>query len=408
MQVKVFEATDMRSAIEKVKKTLGPDALILSTRSLADERGGSGGRQGIEVTAAVDADMPEKTPSCDRRPAFDRVLETMESRPLSGGESQVPDYGMAAEFRQMKQSFEALSQKVALWGKRLDNGFSSVAGQGQDVFSSRLSGLGVSENVIDMLSASGLRHEDGFLAKDQGDETEVLASWIRDNIRIKNPLSAGAHGQKRIAFVGPTGVGKTTTIAKVAASALLHYGKKIALVTIDNYRIAAAEQLKIYGQIMDVSVELARSPGELAGIFSSHADKDLILVDTAGRSPRDDMRQREIAQYLDPGLGAEVHLVFSAPTGQKILETAVDKFAPFDPSGLVLTKLDECDTLGGILNTAVKARLPLSFLTNGQQVPEDLLVPEPGQIAEMILNPDEVITKWNTQDTRIRPEHCVN
>jgi flagellar biosynthesis protein FlhF len=86
----------------------------------------------------------------------------------------------------------------------------------------------------------------------------------------------------------------------------------------------------------------------------------------------------------------------------------VDKFAPFDPSGLVLTKLDECDRLGGILNTAVKARLPLSLLTNGQQVPEDLLVPEPGQIAEMILNPDEVITKWNTQDTRIRPEHCVN
>ncbi|MBA2881317.1 flagellar biosynthesis protein FlhF [Desulfosalsimonas propionicica] len=409
MQVKVFEAADMRSAIEKVKKALGPDALILSTRSLADSKQGRVNRSGIEVTAAVDADLSPAS-SDTAGTGFQQVLEKTRkpaaSSPDPDSGNPPEDSGLMAEFRQMKRSFENLSKKVARWEGRMERGLPAGPAQGGRL--PGLSGLGISDSVLELLAESACRHEDEFLAGQDPDPRDLLIRGIRDHIRIENPLSAGLHGQRRLVFMGPTGVGKTTTIAKVAACAMLHYGKKIVLATIDNYRIAAAEQLKIYGQIMDVSVELARSPDQLADIFQRHADKDLILVDTAGRSPRDDMRRNELAAYLDPALKTENHLVLSATTGQQDLEMAIDRFSSLDPAGLVLTKLDECEMMGQILNAAVCAGRPLSFFTNGQQVPEDLLFPEPDNMAEMILNPEEVVAQWNTPDTRIRPEHCVN
>ena len=407
MQVKVFEAPDMRSAIEKVKKALGPDALILSTRSLAGKGPGGVSGSGIEVTAAVDADLcPPPGAGKSSGAGFQQVLEKSETAIPGMGAGQGRNANLLEEFRQMKRSFEDLSRNVCRWGGRLEaNGRCEINPKGDG---SRFSGLGIGDAVLDLFAGSADSQEDGILNKSPMEPADFLKQGINHHIPIQNPLSAGLHGQRRLAFIGPTGVGKTTTIAKVAASAILHYGKKIAMATIDNYRIAAAEQLKIYGQIMDVSVELARSPEQLADIFRRHADKDLILVDTAGRSPRDDMRRQELAAYLAPDLKTENQLVLSATTGQRGLDTAVDRFSSLNPAGLVLTKLDECDALGQVLNAAVRAGCPLSFFTNGQQVPEDLLVPEPGQMAEMILNPEEAVAQWNTPEPRIRPEHCVN
>ncbi|MFW5902221.1 MAG: flagellar GTP-binding protein, partial [Thermodesulfobacteriota bacterium] len=235
----------------------------------------------------------------------------------------------------------------------------------------------------------------------------LLAGLLDETIRFADPLAASWEGQKRMALIGPTGVGKTTSIAKVAANYMLAGGGKVVLATIDNYRIAAVEQLKIYGRIMNMPVEVARAPEELAVIFERHADADLVLVDTAGRSPRDDMRQQELAAFLDPALGIENHLVLSATTGEADLYTVIDRFARLNLHGLVLTKLDECDVLGQIVNLGVQGGYPLSLLTNGQKVPEDLLPSEPREVAKEILNRDEVVEKWNMEETETRPEHCA-
>ncbi|MBW1776899.1 MAG: flagellar biosynthesis protein FlhF [Deltaproteobacteria bacterium] len=407
MQVRVFEAPDMRSAIEKVKKALGPDALILSTRDRKAKNLGSGGKGGIEVVAAVDADLPVAHADAQKTD-FQGMGAPYQTTAYAGFRGH-PEYNsLVEEFREMRRTFENWSKKVSRLDNRMELGFQNPASYGNTGALAGLSSLGLQEEVIRMFAGSTAQREMGFSTDGGRSLKHILTDGITRHVRIRNPLSPEVCGQRRLAFVGPTGVGKTTTIAKVAACALLNHGKTIVLATIDHYRIAAVEQLKIYGQIMDIAVESVRSPEQLADVFKRHSDKDLILVDTAGGSPKDDTRLRELGAYLDPVLQTENHLVLSANTGQRELDAAVERFSFLDPAGLVFTKLDECDVLGRILNAAVRASRPLSLLTNGQRVPEDLLFPQPEPMAEMILNPEEVTKRWNVKDTPTRPEPCVN
>ncbi len=418
MQVKVFEAEDMRSALEKVKKALGPDALILSTRSVARGRFGISGKGGIEVTAAVDSDLESTGTAQSPEKNFQAYLKNQQAAP-AGRDAEAPeDANLLAEMRQMRRSFQDLAREFsrvknygAAYGSTgISAGIGPESGHGTDGGAAwpDLSELGIGDKARSLFSGMMAGREGGPVAEDPERFRDCLESFIADSVKMENPLSACGRGQKRMVFLGPTGVGKTTTIAKVAANCMLNYGKKIALATIDNYRIAAVEQLKIYGQIMDVPVEVARLPEQLEQIFARHADKDLILVDTAGRSPKDEIRQQELALFLEPSLQTENHLVLSATTRERDLHAVLGRFEDFPLHGLVMTKLDECDVLGQILNVGLQAACPFSFLTNGQKVPEDLLMPEPHVLAKMILNPDEVVSTWNIKETETRPEHFVN
>jgi len=451
----VFEAEDMRSALEKVKQALGPEALILSTRSIAKGRFGMTSKNRIEVTAAVDGGgeakdsqtaaaprNPSRTPAGYNRGAyFETLLDETSAQAEAGqgrngrekaaasksGNARTEDAGsLYEELRQMRQSFQGLARELAQvkssWPKAGVSGASGRDGRdfedgaATDQARARLApfhGLGIHEAVLEQFAGilTEGRADDAAQtseAAETDDPVTLLAGVLAETIRFDDLLAAPWQGQKRMALIGPTGVGKTTSIAKVAANYMLSGGRKVVLATIDNYRIAAVEQLKIYGRIMNMPVEVARAPAELSEIFNRHADADLILVDTAGRSPRDDMRQQELAVFLDPALGIENHLVLSATTGETELYTVIDRFAHLNLHGLVVTKLDECDFPGQIVNLGVQGGYPLSLLTNGQKVPEDLLPSEPREVAKEILNRDEVVEKWNMEETETRPERCAH
>jgi flagellar biosynthesis protein FlhF len=186
-------------------------------------------------------------------------------------------------------------------------------------------------------------------------------------------------------LIGTTGVGKTTTIAKLAAEAMTQSGARVALVTIDTYRIAAVEQLKVYGEIMGIPVEVVLNPEQLQEAFRRHRDKDLILIDTAGRSPRDQARIDELNQFLGEGSGVENCLVLAAPTEERLQQKTLESFSPIPLSRLIFTKLDETDRCGTLINIPLRSNLPLAYLTNGQQVPEDLLQAESKLVAELVM-----------------------
>ena len=175
------------------------------------------------------------------------------------------------------------------------------------------------------------------------------------------------------ALVGPTGVGKTTTIAKMAARYALKHGTgNIALVTTDNYRIGAQEQLRTYGRILGTPVKIANNASELRQVLKSLYDKDLVLVDTAGTSQRD-MRLTEQFSMLSEGSSLiKSYLVLSASSQQQVLSETVEAYKKVHLDGCVLTKLDESITLGGALSTIVQNKLPLAYVSDGQRVPEDL------------------------------------
>ncbi len=212
-----------------------------------------------------------------------------------------------------------------------------------------------------------------------------LTNTVAGLVQTTGPLWSPGEPQKRVSLVGATGVGKTTTIAKLAAEAITKSGARVALVTIDTYRIAAVEQLKVYGEIMGVPVDVVLSPEQLQEALRRHQDKDLILIDTAGRSPRDQQRIEELNQFLGTGSGIENCLVLAAPTEERLQQKTLECFGTLPLSRLIFTKLDETDRCGSLINVPLRSNLPLAYLTNGQQVPEDLLRAEPKIVAELVM-----------------------
>ena len=179
-----------------------------------------------------------------------------------------------------------------------------------------------------------------------------------------------------IALVGPTGVGKTTSVAKIAAQFTLKHGaNQVALITTDNYRIAAHEQLNTYGRILNIPVRVASSAAELRQLIHSFSDKKLVLIDTAGMSQRDMKLIEQINALKENDLTIKSYLVMSAATEYKAMNEIIDAFEIFKPQAAILTKLDEAATIGSALSSLIEHNLALSFITNGQQVPEDMRHP---------------------------------
>ncbi len=180
-----------------------------------------------------------------------------------------------------------------------------------------------------------------------------------------------------VALVGPTGVGKTTTIAKLAAEYVLKHGaRQVAMITTDNHRIGAHEQLLTYGRLLDVPVRVATNADELQDHINSFSDKSLILIDTAGMSQRD-MRLAEQIKTLQQGnLMIKTYLVMSATTQYKAMNEIINAFKVFQPEFSILTKLDETVLKGSSLSAIIEQQIPVSFVTNGQQVPEDIEMPD--------------------------------
>jgi flagellar biosynthesis protein FlhF len=205
-----------------------------------------------------------------------------------------------------------------------------------------------------------------------------------DAIRLATPDWAPTGGRaRRIAFVGPTGAGKTTTLAKLAARAKLEHGRRVGLVTIDTYRIGAVPQLRAYAEILGVPLEVAETPEALSQALARLADRDVIFIDTTGRSPLGGGVDT-LVPFIATAAADEVHLVLAATTRATDALRAARSFSPLAPNRLVITKLDETDDREALAVVAPATILPLAWCGVGQEVPDDIEPATAARVAALV------------------------
>jgi flagellar biosynthesis protein FlhF len=199
--------------------------------------------------------------------------------------------------------------------------------------------------------------------------------------------------QKIIAMVGPTGVGKTTTIAKIAANMALKMHKKVCLISIDTFRIGAVEQLKTYAEIVDVPLEVASSPEELKEIIIKCKDYDYILLDSMGRSQFDKTQIKDLEAFLNVSTLISVVLVLSMSSNHSEILDTYERYSSLKPEYVIFTKMDETKKFGPVVNLPIVKKIPLLLFTTGQNVPDDMEVPDGKKIARKVLS--EIPTLWS-------------
>jgi flagellar biosynthesis protein FlhF len=236
----------------------------------------------------------------------------------------------------------------------------------------------LARQVLVKLHAAGANSEEQMTER----LTDVVASFVK----VAGPIKPAKGGEppQVVILVGPTGVGKTTTIAKLAATARLA-GRAVGLITIDTYRIAAVEQLKVYGDIIGIPVDVVMTPGALREAIGKMKDREIILVDTAGRSPSHKLHLNELRSFLEAVPDREVHLVLSATTTRANLVKAIESFSTAGLDRLLITKVDEAATLGAVVSAAHTSAKPLSYVTHGQSVPDDLRDADARYLAKAML-----------------------
>jgi flagellar biosynthesis protein FlhF len=400
MKIKRFFAKDMRAGIRQVRDALGADAVILSNNQVSG---------GIEIVAAVDYDESlltadtasdlmanpshhnKQTPSQPTSPQtppsqFDAIDLEDDSVTLA---SEIP-----ASRRDTPREAPAAKAETREGNKQIvwSQDPMLVQMQGEikelrDLLEQQLSSLawGTLSNR-DPLRAKLIRCllELGLspkvcqkLAEAAGGQKDFEATWRQALALLAGSLAVDTSDSLDqggvVALVGATGVGKTTTIAKLAARYALRHGReRVALVTTDSYRIAAHEQLRTYGRILGIPVRIANSHAELSEALKLLSDKDLILIDTAGMSQRDVRLSEQFALLGEAAPNLKTFLVLSTTTHRSGLGEVVKAFGKVKLDGCILTKLDETTSLGGALSTAVEHKLPVAYVSDGQRVPEDI------------------------------------
>lgn len=214
---------------------------------------------------------------------------------------------------------------------------------------------------------------------------DALEMPVAGLMKTAAPLKVEKGERKIVALVGPTGVGKTTTIAKLAANFALQRNVDMALLTIDTYRVAAIEQLKTYGDIIGLPVEVVLTPQTLKEALKLHNDKGMILIDTAGRSPYNRLHINELRSFMDVEPRIETHLVLSATTRLSDLKQIVKNFGPVGIDRMIFTKTDETEVVGGIISIAHETGVPVTYITTGQSVPDDIQSAESAGLAKMLI-----------------------
>lgn len=445
MLVKTFQADSMAEALKLVKMELGQDAMILSTKK--EKKGGILGFFGknvYRVTAAVDpvrknqAAAPPPAPYRERPERERTAKEDLESSMLAP---------LARELKELREKVEILSrrepevlkqeqvkhaeQQTSVNSTTMPSGQLNlkniprsdleeikklllntlVKSQEGGVKTVQWPSVGLSADGAGEPSGEDILPEDSPLShelKRNGISTELIRRILdtlntlpveSGNQTVKSRLGesfgrlikfAGTLKMRKnspriIALVGPTGVGKTTTTAKLAAMYALNRGNKVALVTMDIFRVGAVEQLKTYSRIMGIPLEVASTPKELEKAVEKHTACDLIFVDTAGRSHKDKEKLEEMRNFLDNKIPIEIYLCLSATTKDLELEEILKRFSVFQISKVVFTKIDESESLGNMINLLMKDNLQVAYFTTGQRVPEDIEVATSAKLADLIL-----------------------
>ncbi len=249
------------------------------------------------------------------------------------------------------------------------------------------------QEVADELAEEVVQQVRSALGPDEMDNDEKVKKAVFQAISRLIPIDAAAADQPRakdgrpltVALIGPTGVGKTTTIAKLAANFKLREKKKVGLITIDTYRIAAVDQLRTYANIIGVPLHVISNPADMGEALARCANCDVVLIDTAGRSQRDDPKLEQLNEYIVAADPHEVHLVLSSTCSQAAIFDVIDRFSQIRVDRIIFTKLDEAVTFGVLFNVARKVNKRLSYLTTGQEVPHQIEVGRSDRLASLVL-----------------------
>jgi len=371
VKIKRYEAASMEEAIARVKADLGPEAIILHTRKMQKSWPFNVFRKNaVEITAALDVKLMEQENG-----------EAGKNGASANGSSE----GMGERFNQLQLEVEEIKSIVKTIASQLtDPLFQEVPACFLDLYEKLLQA-----KVDDDIAKKMMKSVQEQLTTSELATPEVLQEKLVGEIArlipISAPMSLGDGERKVIALIGPTGAGKTTTIAKLAARYCLYEGKKAVFITADTYRIAAVEQLKTYAEIIGAPIEIVFNSQDAREALERHADKDLVFIDTAGRSPLNEAQMNELAGLMNVCEPDEIHLVLSVTTKMLDQMDAIKRFSVVPINRIIFTKLDETNTPGTILNIASKVKVAISYLTNGQNVPEDIKVAESQKLANLML-----------------------
>jgi flagellar biosynthesis protein FlhF len=387
MEVKTYRAATMHEALAMVRRELGPDASVLHTREFRTSRlfGLIAGPRQIEVTASAGVNVPSRLPV---RAARDEPLPETAAAPLRLVRSDRLGFEPPPSSAALNGQLNDLRAMV----KELCNRSRSPSFQDLPDSLFRLYTDLIDADLNEDLARELVERVRGEAHATNEDEPLMvkarIARIIESEIAVTGPIAVRPGTRRLVALVGPTGVGKTTTIAKLAANYRLKEKHRVGLITVDTYRIAAVEQLRTYADIIDLPMQVVCTPREMREAVRRMDDLDLILMDTAGRSPKDDVKIRELRAFLTEAGADEVHLVLSSVGNPKTLEQTAQRFAPVGTTALILTKLDEASGLGNLLPLLRRCRMPLSYLTNGQNVPDDIETADPRRLSRLILEMD--------------------
>jgi len=397
--VKKVLARTLPEAMAQVKAELGPEAVILHTNQV--KVGGLFGLFGtrmIEVTAAAEhaesrpPAPPAQVPAPVQRPPTVPVSPTpvvgrgspgpmpVTALPVLTREGQTPS-GLAAVKSEM-------ATMKAMMGEVLEKMSAPAAGAPPEpelrvVYEALRSGGLEDEAALSVVNRVRARDLRGRLTLPEA--KQLARELLLGDLSAVETVQVSTGACRIVALVGPTGVGKTTTLAKLAAHYSLGRHMRVALITADTYRIAAVEQLRTYSDILGIPLEVVYEPAEVGVAVARHRSRDLILVDTAGRSPRNEEHMRELQTYLRALSPDEVYLVVSLTSGYRDVTGIVGSYLPLGFQRFLFTKWDEVERPGLIYNVVQKYRLPLSYITNGQNVPDDIEVANPEKITRAIV-----------------------
>ncbi|MBM4089157.1 MAG: flagellar biosynthesis protein FlhF [Planctomycetes bacterium] len=391
MEVKTYRARSLQDALQLVRADLGSHAAVLHTREIPGSllQRLMGIRQ-VEVTASTSVHVPsrfaERPPSdAAPRPAAPAPPRSMAHGSVAHGFGRPDGEGATAPGEDLQCQLSQLQSMVEELCRQRERSASPELSESLFLLFTDLIDAEISEELarefIDRVRQGSAKGdlEDPVLLKAR------VARMIEEEISVTGPIRAAAGEHRLVALVGPTGVGKTTTIAKLAGNYHLREHRRVGLITVDTYRIAAVEQLRTYADIIDLPMEVVSTPREMRQAVDRFADLDLILMDTAGRSPRDDVKIQELRTMLAEAKADEVHLVLSSVNSVDNLKKTAKQFADVGVTALILTKLDEATGLGSLVPLLRSCRLPLSYLTNGQNVPDDIEAADRRRLTRSIL-----------------------
>ncbi len=398
MQVHTFRADSVQSALQQVRQTLGSDACVLHTREKRESVFGFFSKTFIEVEATLDMPDASRLAASHRaihsrtkapQPLAHRAESRLSSKPPAKLDSNLVTNAESSQDKQTRVPVEQtnhtpLNQASDTPAIPRANNRPSLSPAMLEVYSD-LVGNGVEAGLARELLSEVYETQGTLQLNDNWTIRASLTRLIVSKLRVSGSIELRDGKQQVVALVGPTGVGKTTTLAKIAAGFRFDLGCRVGLIALDTFRLGAVDQLLQYAELISAALEVVSSPEQVTAALQRLSDCDLVLLDTAGRSPHDADQLAELQKFLEFAVPQSTQLVVSATSSATYMEEVVERFSVLNPTNLLITKIDEAVNLGNWLGALRSNKLPISYLTNGQHVPQDIVVASARRLASLLL-----------------------